>query len=96
MVATINRTGNRISLPYKNEKSRYYSAGEVAEEYGYRFIPSTDIENSDIIQWKGPECNRLLVKDNILYSFIQWIGEYPFTGIIIEEIGKIEKEKKYE
>lgn len=91
MFATINRTGNLINLPYKEKKRRYYSAREVAEEYGYRFVPSTDIENTDIIQWKGIEFNRLLAKDNILYSFVRWIGEYPFAGIIIEEIGKVEE-----
>lgn len=90
MTVLINRTGRVIDLiPVENINCR--DAFQVSDEHGYRCIPVLDIENYDEIRWDGIEFNRLLEKDGTLYRFNGWIGEYPFGGITIEEIGTIKR-----
>ena len=87
MMIEIQRTGRTINLisrlnPYCRD------AFQVSDEHGYHRIPVLDIENYNEIQWDGIEFNRLLLKDGKVFRFNGWIGEYPFGGIVIEEIGK--------
>lgn len=87
MYAKINRTGEKINLfPKENQFCR--DAMAVAEENGYEHISVHAIDNFHDLPWKGIEFNRLLVKDNGLYWFVEWIGNYPFIGIVIEKIGE--------
>lgn len=88
MEIIINRTGKTIEL-YPKEDRYKREALQISDEHGYRRIPVLDIENYNEIEWDGIEFNRLLFKDGILYRFNEWIGEYPFYGIVIEEIGMI-------
>lgn len=90
MTVSINRTGREINLIPKT-KQRYGDAFQISDEYGYNHIPALDIENYNEVSWDGIEFNRLLTKDGLLYRFVRWIGEYPFSGIIIEEIGTVSK-----
>lgn len=88
MIVEINRTGKRVNL-LKTNKALCPFVTEIAKQYGYFNVSVLDIENYKSIEWDGIEFNRLLRKENTLYRFNNWIGEYPFTGIEIEEIGKI-------
>lgn len=88
MVVSINRTRHVIALiPIENINCR--DAFQVSDEHGYSRVHVLDIENYNEIPWDGIEFNRLLEKDGVLYRFNGWIGEYPFGGIYIEEIGTI-------
>lgn len=94
MTAIIDRTGKKKELfPKENQYCR--DAMVIAEENGYRHISIHDIENANELyddgRWEGIEFNRLLVKDDVLYKFVEWIGEYPFIGIAVEEIGIIRR-----
>lgn len=88
MIVEINRTRRIIDLATQNSPN-CKDAFQVADEYGYHHISVLDIENYNKIPWEGIEFNRLLSKNGILYRFNGWIGDYPFTGIRLEEIGKI-------
>ena len=90
MTVSINRTGREINLIPKTNQ-RYGTAFQISDEYGYNHVSALDIENCNEVSWDGIEFNRLLTKDGVLYRFVRWIGEYPFSGIIIEEIGTVER-----
>ena len=89
MVVSINRTGKQIHLFSRNNPN-CRAVFEISDEYGYRHVHALEIENFDEINWHGIEFNGLLVKDNVLYKFVEWIGDFPFDGITIEEIGRIQ------
>lgn len=85
MIVEINRTGKKLAIMKRgNERS----VTELATQNGYERIDVLDIENHEDIRWEGIEFNRLLAKDGILFRFNEWLGKYPFEGIVIEEIGK--------
>lgn len=90
MIIDINRTGEKISLFTKEPYVR--AAFAVSDSYGFKRIEPMDIENFDSIEWQGIEFSRLMLKDNTVYKFVEWIGSYPnLTGIIIEKIGYLHK-----
>jgi len=85
MVIIIKRTANKHFLPCKGKN--YSAVFQIAEENGFRRIDPLDIENEKEIRWHGIEFNRLYERSGILYRFNEWIGEYPYCGVIMEEIG---------
>lgn len=89
MKAIIQRTGKITSLGGNGKKDPFVS--DIAAQYGYRYINVLDLENYQSIVWEGIEFNRLYVKDGVLYRFNEWIGDYPYIGILLEEIGKVEE-----
>lgn len=87
MTVNINRTGERLAL-LRNEDTKYTRAAyEIWETYGFRKIAVLDIENYNEVPWDGIEYNRLLQRDGVLYRFVEWLGRYPYDGIIVEKIG---------
>ena len=81
MQAKINRTKRKIQFPSGND----VSAGSILEKQGYKHVNPLDIEN-----YKGIEFNRLYTKDGKLYRFNEWVGQYPYKAIEIEEIGELQ------
>ena len=86
MKANIIRTKRKIQI--QSDKDIF--VGSILEKCGYKSINILDIENQKDIQWEGIEFNRLYTKDGILYRFNNWVGEYPYKAIEIEEIGKLQ------
>ena len=84
MKVNIIRTGRKIQLPSGND----VSVGSILEKQGYKHVNPLDIENYKGIEWEGIEFNRLYTKDGKLYRFNEWVGQYPYEAIEIEEIGK--------
>lgn len=85
MKIEINRTGRKIEIYEKHS----IDAFEIIKAEGYEWVNALDVENRDDVQWEGIEFNRLFIKDGILYRFNEWLGEYPFKGVEIEEIGRV-------
>lgn len=88
MKIKINRTGKKIEISSEND----VFIGSILEKHDYKHVNPLDIENYKCIEWQGIEFNRLYTKDGILYRFNEWVGEYPYKAIEIEEIGEQEKE----
>lgn len=90
MKAIIKRSGKMIELR-GNCIGR--SAFDLTESYGYRRIYCCDFENSSDLATLliGNEKIRLCVKDGVLYHFDSWYGKFPYDGIRLEEIGKVEE-----
>lgn len=86
MQAKINRTKRKIQFPSGND----VSAGSILEKQGYKHVNLLDIENYKGIEWEGIEFNRLYTKDGKLYRFNEWVGQYPYKAIEIEEIGELQ------
>lgn len=86
MQAKINRTKRKIQFISGND----VSAGSILEKQGYKYVNPLDIENYKGIEWEGIEFNRLYTKDGKLYRFNEWVGQYPYKAIEIEEIGEIQ------
>lgn len=86
MEAKINRTKRKIQI----QSDRDVFVGSILEKHGYKHVNPLDIENYKGIEWEGIEFNRLYTKDGILYRFNNWVGEYPYKAIEIEEIGKLQ------
>ena len=86
MKANIIRTKRKIQI--QSDKDIF--VGSILEKCGYKSINVLDIENQKEIQWEGIEFNRLYTKDGILYRFNNWVGEYPYKAIEIEEIGELQ------
>jgi hypothetical protein len=87
MTVSINRTGERFAL-LRNERTKYTnSASEMGDAYGFKHIDVLDVENYGEVLWEGIEYNRLLQRDGVLYRFVEWLGRYPYDGIIVEKIG---------
>ena len=86
MKVNIIRTGRKIQLPSGND----VSAGSILEKHGYKHVNPLDIENYKDIEWQGIEFNRLYIKDGILHRFNEWVGQYPYKAIEIEEIGELQ------
>ena len=86
MKIAINRTGRKITL---REKERTVDAFEVIKSHGYERVSTLEIEGWNDISWEGIEFNRLFFKDGILFRFNNWLGEYPYREVEIEEIGQI-------
>ena len=89
MVVSINRTWRQINISVMLVRFPW-ETGSSSDPYRYCYVPSSAIDNFDEIQWHGTEFNRLFVKDNVLYRFVKWVGNFPFDGITIEEIGRIQ------
>lgn len=87
----INRTGRKVEIPISSELRRCHSGNEIAGENGYKRIDVLDIEKYSEINWVRAEHNRLFAKDGVLYRFNNWTGDYPYTGIELEEIGTIKE-----
>lgn len=87
MTININRSGERLALLRNNNTKNARGASEIAEEYGFKHINPLDIENFNEVSFVGIEFNRLLKKNEMLYVFVEWLGVYPFDGIIVERIG---------
>lgn len=83
MKADIIRTKRVIQI--QSDKDIF--VGSILEKCGYKPVNVLDIENQKDIPWEGIEFNRLYTKDGILYRFNNWVGEYPYKAIEIEEIG---------
>ena len=80
--------GNTIMLP--KPEGTCASANTVAEAHGFAHIDALDIKNlADVLKLPGVNSNRLFRKDNIIYHFDHWTGEYPWTGILMREIGRV-------
>lgn len=88
MKIKINRTKRKIQI----QSDKEVIAGSILEKHGYKHVNVLDIENHKSIQWEGIEFNRLYTKDGILYRFNNWVGEYPYKVIEIEEIGELQDE----
>lgn len=88
MTIRINRTGRTLKLPMAIG-FHTCCAMMLAEEYGFHRVNPLDIAEYRTIQLYGTEINNLIEKDGVLYCFKEWFGEYPYDGIIIEEIGSI-------
>ena len=87
VTVNINRTGERFAL-LRNERTKYTnSASEIGDAYGFKHIDALDIENYGEVLWDGIEYNRLLQREGVLYRFVEWLGRYPYDGIIVEKIG---------
>ena len=86
MKVNIIRTGRKIQLPSGND----VSVGSILEKHGYKHVNPLDIENYKDIEWQGIEFNRLYTKDGKLYRFNEWVGQYPYKAIEIEEIGELQ------
>ena len=89
MTVSINRTHKRYGiLPGKRSKPTcLYS--DIAATCNYKPVNPLDISNFKDIHWRGIEYNCLLERDGILYKFVEWLGHYPYPGIVVEEIGSI-------
>lgn len=65
------------------------------DKFGFVHIDPLDIEDFEKIPWEGIEFNRLYYSKNnkgilpAVYRFNKWIGEYPFDGVELQEIGYI-------
>lgn len=86
MEAKINRTKRKIQI--QSDKDVF--VGSILEKHGYKHVNPLDIENHKGIEWEGIEFNRLYTKDGKLYRFNNWVGEYPYKAIEIEEIGELQ------
>lgn len=86
MQAIINRTKRKIQFPSGND----VFVGSILEKQGYKHVNPLDIENYKGIEWEGIEFNRLYTKDGKLYRFNEWVGQYPYKAIEIEEIGELQ------
>lgn len=86
MKANIIRTKRKIQI--QSDKDIF--VGSILEKHGYKFVNVLDIENQKDIKWEGIEFNRLYTKDGKLYRFNNWVGEYPYKAIEIEEIGELQ------
>lgn len=86
MEAKINRTKRKIQFPSGND----VFVGSILEKHGYKHVNVLDIENHKGIEWQGIEFNRLYTKDGKLYRFNEWVGQYPYKAIEIEEIGELQ------
>ena len=89
MKVEINRTQRKIQLP----SGKDIFVGSILEQHEYKPVNVLDIENHTEIKWQGIEFNGLYTKDGILYRFNEWVGEYPYKAIEIEEIGKLQGAK---
>ena len=85
----IDRTGRKVEIKIGSFLQNCRSSNEIVEHNGYKRVDVLDIEKHSEINWVGSEYNRLFAKDGILYRFNNWTGNYPFTGIEMEEIGTI-------
>ena len=89
MKVNIIRTKRKIQI---QSEIKIVFVGSILEKCGYKHINVLDIENHKGIAWVGIEFNRLYTKDGKLYRFNNWVGEYPYKAIEIEEIGKLQGE----
>lgn len=91
-----NRTNRKITLPRTPETESTHAAEDVAAAHGFLKIDATDLKNKFEIHWQGIEFNRLFVRNEtgigIVYKFNEWTGDYPFSGIEMEEIGYLKTE----
>lgn len=93
MKAIIQMTENYLDLPILSMGRASY-AMDVAEQHGYKHYSALDFDNIAGITERLPlgfRFNSLIVKDNKLFQFEQWTGNFPFDGIKIREVGSIEK-----
>ena len=92
MKIRICRTKKLHECYYNESKYVISCADQVLEQYNIKPINPLDFDNFDEIKWEGIEFNRLFTDEHgVVYRFNHWIGEYPFSGIEIEEIGMIIK-----
>ena len=89
MKVELNRAGRKIELCSKDQ--RFADAFEIIKENGYERVNALDVENWKDVQWEGIEFNRLFVKDGIFYRFNNWLGEYPYKSVEVEEIGRVKE-----
>lgn len=91
-----NRTNRKIILPRTPETESTHAAEDIAAAHGFLKIDVTDLKNKFEIHWQGIEFNRLFVRNGagkgIVCKFNEWTGDYPFTGIELEEIGYLQTE----
>lgn len=91
-----NRTNRKITLPRTTETELTHAAEDIAAAHGFLKIDATDLKNKFEIHWQGIEFNRLFVRNEsgkgIVCKFNEWTGDYPFTGIELEEIGYLQTE----
>jgi hypothetical protein len=83
----IQRTKKRLALLRNKDTKDTKAAFEIWGSYGYKHISALDVKNFNEVPWDGVEYNNLLEKGGILYKFVEWLGHYPFDGIVIENIG---------
>lgn len=91
-----NRTNRKITLPRTPETESTHAADDIAAAHGFFKIDAMDFKNKFEIHWQGIEFNRLFVRNEsgkgIVCKFNEWTGDYPFTGIELEEIGYLQTE----
>ena len=91
-----NRTNRKITLPRTPETESTHAADDIAAAHGFFKIDAMDFKNKFEIHWQGIEFNRLFVRNEsgkeIVCKFNEWTGDYPFTGIELEEIGYLKTE----
>lgn len=63
---------------------------QILERNNFTHIDPSDISNIDELKQHNIRFNALSEKDGKVYQFDHWIGEYPFAGIELIEIGYIE------
>lgn len=83
----IYRSGTRLPLAKTKETKHSNYAYDITDAYGFSHINPLDIIDYEEIDWKGIEFNRLLTRDNRLYKFVEWFGNYPREGVVVECIG---------
>lgn len=91
MKISLTRTGRKTFL---RDKEHNVDAFEVIKTHGYERVNALIIKGFADIPWEGIEFNRLFSKDGILYRFNNWMGEYPYREVEIEEIGQIMEDQQ--
>ena len=81
----INRTGDVAEI----EADRMVHVGDILNSHGFFHVDPSTICNFDDIEWAGCEFNRLYIRNDELYRFNFWIGEYPDKAIQVEKIGNV-------
>lgn len=86
-----------IVIIHRNHETIEINAGKdifvdsAMKREGYNTVNPLDIKNYKDIAWEGNEFNRLFSKQDYLYKFNNWIGDYPYKSFEIEKIGMLKK-----
>lgn len=65
------------------------AVSQILERNNFKHIDPLDVANIEELKQHNIRFNALSEKGGKVYVFDHWIGEYPFVGICMVEIGYI-------
>lgn len=86
---TLMRANRRYALMRTSDTQYTRYAYDICEAHGFKHINPLDVANLDDLALSNSERNNLLERDNVLYVFVKWLGQYPYPGVIVDHVGHV-------